>query len=464
MSKNGSPIANHNLENDEEDEIDVGLMAKIKGDAIGDTLYSQRFILTTLMKLPNLDKPISDDEDYEKDLCTLWDQTVEKDVVKFLLEYKVLEVFAAAINEEDGRLTEILVGIVANMCALSETRQQLEASPEITITLISLIGNDDPLVLIQLMRFFHAVLVFENAGDELIWFQYFAAVENFVEKFAFVLASSTSNTLLRHTLEALHAICAKFAVIEIRPEGGQTSFVDMFVTPLLTSSLIEAFKQVMESVNGSDPDQEQDQDQQKRNNEAMSFAPTENTAKFMSLFLDVNVILTQYDQVSKRAFGEKMTEFLKCLGQVLEPLCQPEYLFPLCTTSQGIIENLSDILQALDYPFDSQYWTHLINIHVLIVRKRRSREEEKKAKRNKSEWESDSDESEDEDVVDDQDMCHTILEIIGKSTAVVSNEQLEAVVKQIERKTVKDFLNFIETVEEDKEMLKDVLLIIKKVK
>lgn len=436
-----TPILSHNLENDENDEVDATLMEKIKGDAIGDTLYSQRFILTTLMKLPNLDKLISDDKDYEQDLCTVWDQTVEKDVVKFLLEYKVLEIFAACVNEEDGRLTEILVGIIANMCALSETRQQLEASPEITITIISLISSDDPLVLIQLMRFFHAVLVFENSGDELIWFQYFAAVENFVPKFSFVLASSTSSTLLRHTLEALHAICAKFAVIEIRPEGGQSSFVDMFVTPFLIAGLIEAFDQV---VGGKGSNGEV--------NESMSSALTEKIIKFMSLFLDINVILTQYDQVSKNAYSEKLPEFLNSLGRVLEPLCQAEYLFPLCTTTQGIIENLSDILQALDYPFDEKCWQHLITICTIIIQKRQNCEKQ-------SDW--DDDNSRDKEL-DSQDLCHTLLEIVCKS---VSNAgKLENAVTNVEEKSIKDLLNLIveDDFSDEREMLKNVLDMIKK--
>lgn len=67
----------------------------IKGDSIGDTLYSERFVLATIIKLTEFDDK---NEALEADLCSLWDMTIEKDVVKLLLEHSVLEVFANAIQ------------------------------------------------------------------------------------------------------------------------------------------------------------------------------------------------------------------------------------------------------------------------------------------------------------------------------------------------------------------------------
>lgn len=55
-------------------------LEKIKGDSIGDTLYSSRFVLKTLIKLTNFtsSSTLEQDEDFEKDLCILWDMTIEK--------------------------------------------------------------------------------------------------------------------------------------------------------------------------------------------------------------------------------------------------------------------------------------------------------------------------------------------------------------------------------------------------
>lgn len=392
------------------------MIEKVKGDAIGNTLYSQRFVLSTLMKLTKgLEKPLSEDEDFEKDLCTLWDETVEPDIVKFLLEYNCLELFASVLDETDPRLTEILLGIIANLGVIPETRVILEKSPEITCTLISLISSTDSLILVQLMRLFQAMLVFENTGDEMIWFQYFSSVEDFVEKFAFVLASSTSSTLLKHSLDALYSICAKFAVIEIMPEGGKSNFIDMFVTSSLISGLIEAFRQVLG--NNSDYSEE------------MSL-PTENDVKFMSLFLDVNVILSQYKEKSHLAYSEKLSDLLDCLSRILVPLTQPIYLLPVTTTHQGVIENFSDILQALDYPSHPVIFKELVTIFNLLA--------ESKAKNSKKESEWDSDEDSDAANIDLDDLQCTIIECLSKLSKCNDFDQIR---QQLDRKIVKTFLN-----------------------
>lgn len=52
----------------DEDEVDSETMKKMKGDAIGDTLYSERFVLKALMELKEQNgKKI--DESFEKDIC-----------------------------------------------------------------------------------------------------------------------------------------------------------------------------------------------------------------------------------------------------------------------------------------------------------------------------------------------------------------------------------------------------------
>lgn len=214
-------------------------------DAIGDTLYSKRFVLKTLVNLNKVENKLSDE--FEKDLCTLWDMTIEKDVIRLLLQHSVLDVFSDLIKmSEDQRLVEILLGIIGNMCSLSETREALCQQPEVMIPIIDLISCSDSLILVQLMRLFHTCLVFENSGDEYIWFQHFRCADNFVEKFAFLLSNSMSTSLLVHAYEALNAICTKFAVIEIQPEISDSSgFRDVFVKPSLVSGVIEAFKQML---------------------------------------------------------------------------------------------------------------------------------------------------------------------------------------------------------------------------
>lgn len=57
------------------EEIDSETMQKMKGDAIGETLYSERFVLKTLMELKK-QNGAKIDESFEKDLCLLWDVSI----------------------------------------------------------------------------------------------------------------------------------------------------------------------------------------------------------------------------------------------------------------------------------------------------------------------------------------------------------------------------------------------------
>lgn len=162
------------------------------GDSIGDTLYSERFVLKTIIRLTKSDdQPLREDEAFEADLCSLWDMTIETDVIKLLLEHSCLEIFANAIqSSNDPRLVEILIGTVANMCSLRETRDHLCHHLDITYPIMENIACFDSLTLIQLMRFFMSVLVFENSGDESLWLEHFEQIPGFVDKFSFILSNS----------------------------------------------------------------------------------------------------------------------------------------------------------------------------------------------------------------------------------------------------------------------------------
>lgn len=136
--------------------------------------------------------------------------TIEKAVVKLLLDYGVLELFTSIIEiTEDERLTEILIGIIGNMCCLKETREYLCNSDSVMAVLLSQLSSSDPLILHQLMRLLYSALLFENSGDEAVWFNHFKNCEDLVEKFSYILSNSTSNTLLISSFEALNAVCAK---------------------------------------------------------------------------------------------------------------------------------------------------------------------------------------------------------------------------------------------------------------
>lgn len=378
-------------------------MEAIKGDAIGNTLYSSRFVLKTLLRLNDqkcLTSPLA--EDFEKDLCTLWDMTIEADVVHLLLEHHMLEHFGVVIRDtDDQRLTEILIGIIGNMCAVSATRQALCTNSELMATLLHIITCSDSLILIQLMRLLQAALVFENCGDEPLWFHHFTEFDDFIGRFSYLLENSSSNTLLRHAYEALNAMCVKFAVIEVSPDSGELELKDLFVKPQLVGALIEAFHQML-------PQSQEAIDET---------SGTQNSNKIMNMFLDINMVLVQYGEHSRVCYSEHLDAFLQCLCQILEPLCQPIYLFPLCTSNQGIIESVYDIIQQLEDPFHEKLYSMVLRVWSLV-----STHESTK----KGEIEDDFGSDEDEDFVNVNDLTLSLLELLSRLSLRAKPEQLEA--------------------------------------
>lgn len=65
-----SPLVVSNL-NPPEEDLDNETKEKIKGDAIGNTLYSARFVLKTLMELKEQNGE-NIEESFEKDMELLW--------------------------------------------------------------------------------------------------------------------------------------------------------------------------------------------------------------------------------------------------------------------------------------------------------------------------------------------------------------------------------------------------------
>lgn len=398
-----------------EDEVDSETMKKMKGDAIGDTLYSERFVLKALMELKEQNGAKIDDS-FEKDLCLLWDMTIEKAVVKLLLEYSVLELFTSIIEiTEDERLSEILLGIIGNMCCLKETREYLCASPSVMETILAQLQSEDPLILHQLMRLLYSAILFENSGDESLWFSHFQNCGNLVERFSFILSSSTSNTLIISSFEALNAICAKFALIEISESPKDSSFSQVFVKEALVAAMIEAFKQVIPQIDEA-------------TSTTTDLIPTQNTQKFMNLFLELNLILSQYESVSMDAYREHLADFHKCLARVMLPLTQKMHLLPLSSNHQGVIENVNDIFQTLGDPFDGKCFAHMVVIWKFIEDDKNKGKEKKEA-----EWEDTDEES---TVIDIDDICMTILEFLTRTGYNCTQQEFVESIKVLDKETV----------------------------
>lgn len=101
------------LDSKQFDNTELGTM---KGDSIGDTVYSAKWIINTLIALSKVQED-GWTEELENDLCILWDMTAEKDIAMYLFENDFLKIVEAALEvSTEPRLTEILLGIIGNMC------------------------------------------------------------------------------------------------------------------------------------------------------------------------------------------------------------------------------------------------------------------------------------------------------------------------------------------------------------
>ncbi|KAJ8674764.1 hypothetical protein QAD02_010550 [Eretmocerus hayati] len=211
----------------------------IKGDTVGETLYSAKWILNTLISLSQIYES-GWNESIEHDLCTLWDMSAEPDIVKFLMQndfFKMAE-FTLQISEEP-RLTEIIVGIVGNMSCNSEALQSLVTSVKLVPAILSLISSDDKETILQVLRIIQSVIWDVQNNPESPWVETLKECKIIGESIPFILTSSTSEELLASTIEVVYSIT------ELESDNGNI-LVDIFDIDQLILALCEAMREIID--------------------------------------------------------------------------------------------------------------------------------------------------------------------------------------------------------------------------
>lgn len=311
-------------------------LERLKGDAIGDTLYSERFVLNTLLQLGKVNKDLEAEEGLERDLCSLWDMTMEPDVVKYLLEQDVLELFAGIIKAtNDKRLTEILVGILANMCNNTETREQLEAHDEVIQVLLELASCMDALTLEQLMRLWAVVFVKMREESATKWYGHILKSDQFLESICFILSNAASNTLILQTMGTLNAVLAKFTIMEL-PEDSElkkTPFEKVFIKSFLVEATIESFTSLVKD--------------ESRNVDSYDASEVpESVKKAKQTFCNIHSILSQYEETSKESYESHNDKMLWCLKEMLKPITEDLNVSMWQQYEQDVLECVNDILRV----------------------------------------------------------------------------------------------------------------------
>ncbi|KAF5272185.1 hypothetical protein FQA39_LY01267 [Lamprigera yunnana] len=170
-------------------DIDAETKEKLRGDAIGSTMYSETFVTKTLLQFKHLQWS----EKLEEDLCFLWDMTLEKEVCDYLLKLSYSSIVCDVIHRfDENRLIEIVIGILANICCTVDTAGITDEQAQ---TILTMLDVDDSLILIQVTRFIKA-LAYDR--EQLLFID-----DETVAKLNFILINSCHIELLLNTLDAV---------------------------------------------------------------------------------------------------------------------------------------------------------------------------------------------------------------------------------------------------------------------
>nr|XP_033784699.1 protein SAAL1 [Geotrypetes seraphini]XP_033784700.1 protein SAAL1 [Geotrypetes seraphini]XP_033784702.1 protein SAAL1 [Geotrypetes seraphini]XP_033784703.1 protein SAAL1 [Geotrypetes seraphini] len=197
MDRNPSPPTS-----DDEEEGPVG-------DAIGDTVYSKHWVFSTLTKLIEVITSVEDgemltdlNEEMENEICKIWDISVDEDVALFLQDFSTPETFLRVIsNSRCPRLTEICVGILANMACFQEPCVSISNNEDLGELLLLLLCDSDPPTLLETSRLLLTCLSRLEVAS--IWVERIRKHPSVHNGVCFIMMSSTNVELLVKVGEAV---------------------------------------------------------------------------------------------------------------------------------------------------------------------------------------------------------------------------------------------------------------------
>jgi len=211
----------------------------LRGDAVGKNLSSSKWIIKTLMSLCEIDKN-GWTEELEDQLCTLWDLSMEDEVVSFLISHDFAKIAKnTLVTSDKPRLTEIILGIIGNVCSNDEAINTIGCDHELVTQILNCLASDDSLILIQLIRILQLIAWKIRQNPQSKWVAHLTKCEFFGDSINFILKSSTNDDLLIGVMNLLESI----SVIKLLNEN---SFLDkLFNIDDLIPALLESFMQIM---------------------------------------------------------------------------------------------------------------------------------------------------------------------------------------------------------------------------
>ncbi|KAH8401429.1 hypothetical protein KR009_005367 [Drosophila setifemur] len=392
-SASTTPLPAHGEENneeedgeqDEEEEDEEHLLKRMRADAVGDTLFSRRFILQTMMQLSQLSADTPLEQQLEDDLCKVWDMSTAPEVVQMLLENDAVDsiMYTLISGSEDVRVYEILVGLLGNMCAQVECAELLTCNPETMETLFKLANCMDTGMLVQLMRLYQFIMAHVLSGKEQFavdWYVCFSAFENSASNLGRILQQSVSDDLQTAALKATNAILASCALVEeenARSALNLKPFAEVFLVHELCEGVNSAFLRLMrddqaklaeEEAGGEDGDGDGAQPTAGQDSEEDADVGYETCApkitcdvEIIQTYLNICTILVQLPE-AQNSMDVYASNIVSCLTRILQFLQQPLQLFPMGERQEEYLEDLAHIWSRIKYFYQKDAFTNLVEV------------------------------------------------------------------------------------------------------
>lgn len=315
-------------------DIDSELMEKLRGDAIGDTLYSESFAAKTLLQLSDLKWS----EKVEEDLCFLWDMTLEKDVCDYLLKLSYPSIACAAITKYDeNRLIEIVIGILANICCTVDVTDLTDEQMDI---ILSALRTDDALILIQVVRFIKAIAY----NRETLPF----IDETILEQISFILLNSCNNELLINSLDAVSKITADCKID----------------ANLLNGNLVKSSIVAYQCVCNSERERlSLDEDQIETNQQRTALTHLIQIVSNICWYINTDSSDRLLNEVKENSgiFLEELSKLFSCYSR-------DESLLPVSEELQFYVDALVFIFQVLSITYNGKVFSNLMIITNILLK------------------------------------------------------------------------------------------------
>ncbi|GFS13087.1 protein saal1-like [Elysia marginata] len=223
-------------------------LEKLRGDRIGDTVFSGKWCIQTVMKLiqsnvvvkadeagDHAADVVDMDEELQNEVGALWDMTSNVQVCQYLHSVGAVESICYVIsNSRCPRATEMCVGMLANIIYHNELWDIMKEDTSFFSILIQLLTSTDQPVLLEVNRFFNTALCHERCE-----FFYTTLNNNgqlVVQELLRILSGSTNGDLLKQVTELVYSLMYK--------DEQDTQFNSRFADPDFVLAVVEASKEL----------------------------------------------------------------------------------------------------------------------------------------------------------------------------------------------------------------------------